>query len=511
MAHIAFFSSYKDPRDSVFAQSVHWNEDLDTYCTGEHAKEWPTRHFATFKALRSKQVTWKKSEKKGTGMWAGRAAGKGELLAEGEPPILVEQSQCSQRFFRCCAMCHKSVSSSVKQTLAHILGPDKMNLLESVDWSGIDNDAEKHVECPRCDAVFCSLECYDNANLETWHRVLCFEETVPGGWEKFRKFAHRTHSQFIMAAKIMAEIVVLVRFFGVSLPDACRNFCQFWKRPWLSNGYLEEEIAWLKKEQRTKQCTRALELLIDLLWDRQFADLFTVQFFSSLMGQFVATSIHVEFPHPLNDEVMSLRKTKAGQEIWEKCVAVMQKEYAMDGDTFDAEKLPPFVGTGLYRVVACANHSCLPSTEFSFSHGALVSLRTLQAVEEGEELFITYINCNLPLKQRLTRLYATWGFVCTCTKCQYQMLKQCVEEAKEGKTVVPPTTEEESEDEEDDNEEDQEDDAEEGEEGEEDEEGIDDESDDTDNEIKSITLPCELSSAVENIKMQVAELAKMEL
>merc|ERR1712118_65101 len=55
----------------------------------------------------------------------------------------------------------------------------------------------------------------------------------------------------------------------------------------------------------------------------------------------------------------------------------------------------------------------------------------------GDELSITYIPPSGSLYERLSSLWKQWGFICTCRKCQYQLMETVVS-GKSAKEVGLP-------------------------------------------------------------------------
>ncbi|KAH7035223.1 uncharacterized protein B0I36DRAFT_381975 [Microdochium trichocladiopsis] len=73
-------------------------------------------------------------------------------------------------------------------------------------------------------------------------------------------------------------------------------------------------------------------------------------------------------------------------------------------------------GLFLHPQLAMVNHSCLPSAYVQFS-GRVAVLRAYQAINEGDEVEISYIDQALPLSQRQASLKARYHFTCACPRC----------------------------------------------------------------------------------------------
>lgn len=63
------------------------------------------------------------------------------------------------------------------------------------------------------------------------------------------------------------------------------------------------------------------------------------------------------------------------------------------------------------------NHSCAPNAVVVYD-GPRLSLRSLDAIKPGEEIFISYINSNAPFGVRQAELQDQYFFSCNCSKCQ---------------------------------------------------------------------------------------------
>ncbi|PCH43168.1 SET domain-containing protein [Wolfiporia cocos MD-104 SS10] len=75
---------------------------------------------------------------------------------------------------------------------------------------------------------------------------------------------------------------------------------------------------------------------------------------------------------------------------------------------------------GLYVLHSHVNHSCAPnvSARHLDQRNALsrINMIARREVEPGEEIFITYVNPELPVHQRRLEIQE-WGFDCNCTRC----------------------------------------------------------------------------------------------
>jgi len=84
-------------------------------------------------------------------------------------------------------------------------------------------------------------------------------------------------------------------------------------------------------------------------------------------------------------------------------------------------------GTALFSIICSMNHSCEPNCRVRYrsekGQPLLAELETLRPILEGEELFQSYIDKDLPLHKRRAALY-DYGFKCQCPKCQRQEVQE---------------------------------------------------------------------------------------
>lgn len=76
-------------------------------------------------------------------------------------------------------------------------------------------------------------------------------------------------------------------------------------------------------------------------------------------------------------------------------------------------------GTGFYALQSCANHSCQPNAHTLKSDGDSTGdavVTATAAIPAGTEITISYIDTELPLRERQAAL-ADYGFTCRCGRC----------------------------------------------------------------------------------------------
>lgn len=71
-------------------------------------------------------------------------------------------------------------------------------------------------------------------------------------------------------------------------------------------------------------------------------------------------------------------------------------------------------------LLAMANHSCNPNASLDCV-GRTVHLSALRDIEEGEQVFISYIDEDLPVDERKAMLRERYFFDCGCERCAREM------------------------------------------------------------------------------------------
>merc|ERR1719503_298599 len=99
-----------------------------------------------------------------------------------------------------------------------------------------------------------------------------------------------------MAGQVVAEIVSLVRYHGAHVWDAMASFTRFAKMSWVNmaslpsrsctqelpqKGELLMGISHTRRTKRLEILTKSLEMLVAMLWERQFSELLTIDFYSN--------------------------------------------------------------------------------------------------------------------------------------------------------------------------------------------------------------------------------------
>jgi len=479
------YTSFADPKQGFpgycAATPPDWN--------GEKAAAWPGRHRQVYAPFREGKLRPESlGADRGRGLISGADVKKGGAICSLQPPLALHQYEDSRRAVEVCSHCGRfvgSLRSGLSRPLTSIDGdapetlvddPAELDELEVGEFNLSPVLACEH----RCGAVFCGQECAELARTQGWHRVFCTDmlpEKRPL-WQRFQKHAVRHHQPLVLAAQVMAEIICLVKHFGVDLWEAMAYFTRFAKMSWLNSVNLPSrsctqvlpsrgrlaEMAFLRRGKRYEVLTYSLDMLVTLLWERQFAELLTLDFYANLVGQFSLSNIWVSLEHPLSEVLTSRAKDPEFRRRFGRLVKashsaaseLMEDDYeaptssskekdkkaperetaSTNGEPNQVVKeehlescwmLPRFEGTGLYVCIALANHSCTPTFTMAYEDGGIATMRALRDISAGEELTLAYVSPFYDLNERLVHLWRTWGFVCTCRKCQDQLMRLVME------------------------------------------------------------------------------------
>ena len=75
------------------------------------------------------------------------------------------------------------------------------------------------------------------------------------------------------------------------------------------------------------------------------------------------------------------------------------------------------LAAAVYTTPSFINHSCVPNCVVVYT-GRKLSLRTVQEVKAGDQLFISYTEQLEIYAARKTELERMYGFQCTCQRCR---------------------------------------------------------------------------------------------
>jgi hypothetical protein len=77
------------------------------------------------------------------------------------------------------------------------------------------------------------------------------------------------------------------------------------------------------------------------------------------------------------------------------------------------------IAHGVFPLAAVLNHSCTPNCVLVYS-GTTVTIRTIEPVAAGAELFHSYVDVTHGVEERRAHLSEVYGFECACSRCVEQ-------------------------------------------------------------------------------------------
>ncbi|KAL3635496.1 Histone-lysine N-methyltransferase atxr2 [Castilleja foliolosa] len=285
---------------------------------------------------------------------------------------------------------------------------------------------------------FCSQSCAE-ADWSTFHSLLC---TGPGSsshnteaLEKFTTHADETNDIFILAAKVISFSVLRYRKLKAArvenrgkhdTSNPC-NTCNFpllleawkpvsmgFKKRWWDCIALPEDIESCDEAEFRMQIKdlafESLQLLKEAIFDEE---LFSLDIYGHIIGMFELNNLDLVVASPVEDYVLYIDDLPLAQ----KKEAGMISMSILDalGDDYSI----PCQGSAFFPLQSCMNHSCVPNAkafkrdEDKDGQATIIALRP---IKKGEEITISYIDEDLPFKERQESL-ADYGFICKCPKC----------------------------------------------------------------------------------------------
>ncbi|XP_063614322.1 histone-lysine N-trimethyltransferase SMYD5-like isoform X2 [Penaeus indicus] len=309
-----------------------------------------------------------------------------------------------------------------------------------------DTKKDSLIECPQCDASYCSRECRASA-WNQYHETLCLQSFTPDpshplvmlqeAWKWWGLQPDSNHSQGSTSQKRIrssdgeqmhyppetACIMLLARIIATVLQAADKEgatalFMQFCHR----TVNEEEEIAHkLLGAEFHDQLEALRDLMEKALGAPEVRHWLTPEGFRSLValvgtnGQGIGTS-------PLSRWVRNCDALEISAEEREKLDQLIDNIY----DQLDKEA-GGFLnneGSGLYPLQSACNHSCDPNAMPTFPYNNFHLVMTaVKDIAAGEEICVSYLDeCNLSRSRhsRINILRENYLFTCRCTKCNEQ-------------------------------------------------------------------------------------------
>ncbi|OQR99049.1 set domain protein [Achlya hypogyna] len=109
---------------------------------------------------------------------------------------------------------------------------------------------------------------------------------------------------------------------------------------------------------------------------------------------------------------------------------------------FNSSAFPSMDGMALFPRFSMLNHSCAPNCGFTYVNETDITVFTTADVAPGEELTISYIERNAPVRARQAELRRRYNFTCACARCTTELAatgkrKAVVDGAKAKRAKLP--------------------------------------------------------------------------
>jgi len=152
------------------------------------------------------------------------------------------------------------------------------------------------------------------------------------------------------------------------------------------------------------------------IFSEKYKSIFDLDFYGKVIGIIEMNSLEVQILSPL-DYYFS-RLAELDPTLYVKTVAPITKQLEIEED--DDYCYPLCQGTALYAVHHLINHSCEPNAHAFKREGdddASAVILAKRSIKSGEEIVMSYIDEELPYKQRKQDLSFSYSFECECRKC----------------------------------------------------------------------------------------------
>ncbi|CAN8270382.1 unnamed protein product [Cochlearia groenlandica] len=285
------------------------------------------------------------------------------------------------------------------------------------------------------EAFYCSESCA-KADWESSHSLLCTGERSESmsrdALGEFITHANETNDIFLLAAKVIAFTILRYRKLKAehsnkqakqSVPnqslllEAWKPVSVGYKRRWWDCIALPDDVdpsdeGAFRMQIKNLACT-SLELLKTAIFDKECEALFSLEIYGNIIGMFELNNLDLVVASPVEDYFLYIddlpdAEKEEAEEITRPFLDALGDEYS------DCCQ-----GTAFFPLQSCMNHSCVPNAkafkreEDRDGQAVIIALR---CISKNEEVTISYIDEELPCKERQA-LLADYGFTCKCPKC----------------------------------------------------------------------------------------------
>ncbi|KAK8753657.1 hypothetical protein OTU49_000996 [Cherax quadricarinatus] len=352
----------------------------------------------------------------GKGLFATRDFKSGEVIFEERPLVSCQFLWNAAYGYLACDFCMRPLETAEENACRLTQNPQ----LTLPYPECCDTKKDAVVECPYCDASYCSRDCRESA-WNQYHETLCLRSFMPDPshplvmlQEAWKQMHYPPETACIM---LLARIIATVRQ-AADKEGATALFMQFCHR----TVNEEEEIAHKLLGAEFHDQLEALRVMMEKgLGAPEVQHWLTPEGFRSLValvgtnGQGIGTS-------PLSRWVRNcdaLEISAAEREKLDQIVDDMYVQLEKEAGGFLNNE-----ASGLYPLQSSCNHSCDPNAMPTFPYNNFHLVMTaVKDISAGDEICVSYLDeCNLSRSRhsRITILRENYLFTCRCTKCEEQ-------------------------------------------------------------------------------------------
>ncbi|XP_042207985.1 SET and MYND domain-containing protein 5-like isoform X2 [Homarus americanus] len=363
----------------------------------------------------------------GKGLFATREFKSGEVIFEERPLVSCQFLWNAAYGYLACDFCMRPLETAEENACRLAQNPQ----LTLPYPECCDSKKDALVECPYCDASYCSRECRDSA-WNQYHETICLRSFMPDPThplvmlqEAWKQMHYPPETACIM---LLARIIATVRQ-AADKEGATTLFMQFCHR----TVNEEEEIAHKLLGTEFQDQMEALRVMMEKgLGAPEVQHWLTPEGFRSLValvgtnGQGIGTS-------PLSRWVRNcdaLEITAEEREKLDQLVDDLYEQLEKEAGGFLNNE-----GSGLYPLQSSCNHSCNPNAMPTFPYNNFHLVMTaVKDIAAGDEICVSYLDeCNLNRSRhsRISILRENYLFTCRCSKCEEQMIEPDVTSEEE--------------------------------------------------------------------------------
>ncbi|KAL1197499.1 Histone-lysine N-methyltransferase ATXR2 [Cardamine amara subsp. amara] len=291
--------------------------------------------------------------------------------------------------------------------------------------------------CPGgCQEVFYCSESCAKADWESSHSLLCTGEKSESrsreALGEFIEHVNDTNDIFLLAAKAIAFTILRYRKLKADhvnekakqtepkqslLLEAWKPISIGYKRRWWDCIALPDDVdpsgEGAFRMQIKSLASTSLEHLKKAIFDKECEALFSLEIYGNIIGMFELNNLDLVVASPVEDYFLYINDLPDAE-----------KEEAMEItkpilDALDDEYSDFCEGTAFFPLQSCMNHSCCPNAKAfkrDEDRDGQAVISALRRISKNEEVTISYIDEELPYKERQASL-ADYGFTCNCPKC----------------------------------------------------------------------------------------------